>query len=108
MIDQGRDFCCPRCGGEWWGTTNPLDPPEQWEGRCTLCGFTWPRSEDEKHFRPSEDARDRAWARLVRARTDAASRAIFAGPESVVAEEAAARQALRDLGVDVDALLGAP
>ena len=46
------------------------------------------------------DARDAAWARLVKAETGAL----------MGAEEAreAARQALRDLGVDVDALLEAP
>lgn len=59
--------------------------------------------------RPGEahEERDKAWARLVRA-TDAAATSLMAGPynDRAATEYEAARQALRDLGIDVDALLG--
>jgi hypothetical protein len=52
-------------------------------------------------------ARDAAWARLVKA-TAKALAAARTGPydPTPLIEEGAARQALRDIGVDVDALLG--
>jgi hypothetical protein len=54
------------------------------------------------------DVERKAWARLVKA-TDAAATRLMSplpSPEEVEAEHEAAKQALRDLGLDVDALLG--
>jgi hypothetical protein len=48
--------------------------------------------------------RDTAWARLMKAERAMLSEEHWFAPEAC-AEEEAARQALRDVGVDVDALL---
>lgn len=45
-------FCCPRCGGHDFGTSNSLALPADQVGLCHTpgCGFMWARSEDEKYF----------------------------------------------------------
>ena len=50
--------------------------------------------------------RDKAWARLVKAERDVAMENAPCPSAETLAEQSAARQALRDLGVDVGALLG--
>ena len=50
--------------------------------------------------------RDKAWARLVKAERDVAMENAPCPSAETLAEQGAARQALRDLGVDVDAMLG--
>lgn len=50
--------------------------------------------------------RDAAWARLVRAECDVAMENAPCPSAETLAERDGARQALRDLGVNVDALLG--
>lgn len=62
LIDE-VEFTCPRCGGHQFGTTldmTALADPMSGEGVChgylgfgRPCGFTWPRRDDAKHFRPT-------------------------------------------------------
>lgn len=90
--------------------------------RCTICGgcehvkafgaFTMPDMSMPllTIVAAERDAERKAWARLVRAedRMHGPPGAICVPSEKTEREYEAAKQALRDLGVDVDALLEEP
>lgn len=118
------DFCCPKCGHGEWRTVNASDPFEAWEGSCANCRFRWPRKDDALYFKPSRERERIAWARFVKATAEerdnsAATKRDIPGAEAwssraafwkeqhtkATAELAAAKQALRGFGVDVDSLL---
>jgi hypothetical protein len=108
-MTHSADFCCPKCGTGEWRTVNASDPVEEWEGSCANCRFRWLRKDDAKYFKPSREQERAAWARLVKA-TEVRWREDVQGAAQCdyQRELEAAKQALRDCGVDVDALLKEP
>jgi hypothetical protein len=80
-----------------------VDGPVSTAGADAYDRLGWRRKQMARELAAREDERA-AWARLVKAERDIVDcqRGEIQGAR---AEQAAARQALRDLGVDVDALL---
>lgn len=108
-MDHSADFCCPVCGAGEWRTVNACDPVEEWEGACANCRFRWLRKDDALYFKPSREQERIAWARLVKATEERWREDIQGAAQCDYQRELdAAKQALRDCGVDVDALLKEP
>ena len=49
-VNAAKEFCCPECGSNYWGTSGMTGPFEEWIGCChgQGCEFTWKRTEDHK------------------------------------------------------------
>jgi hypothetical protein len=62
ITGESGSFFCPKCDDfTHWGTSSCTGPSESWTGHChgtreMGCGFSWPRTEDAKYFRPRDEA----------------------------------------------------
>lgn len=83
----GHEFVCPKCGGSRFGTSGCTGPVSKMIGHChgglggVGCGFSWPRSEDWRHFtitlRPTREEYQRYEALRRREQTAIARAAVL-------------------------------
>ena len=52
LARSDKSFRCPVCGSREWGTENLSRPFREWVGHYDNCTFTWPRTDDVKHWEP--------------------------------------------------------